>query len=292
MCIQLSAIAEVVFAEVYDQWNGVVRVVDAVKLVDTASEKSQMLWKQSLMLPSIYKDRIGLPPSQINIDEEFKGQLLARLTTESQNALASFVESEVFKKAAEANMRQKHLETLNVGIDEMLSNFASEMNGWRRNANVNLIIGLGCAIIGIGVMWQTLVTLTFDVGAAGEAAWRITDLYRFLARFGLVLIIESVAFFFLKLYREDRSMIRYFRNEITNLESRYVALKSALEFGEPGDISKVLQSLSSTERNFLVKKGDRVISEIAYENSDILLEKLVARLPELAAKLKPTAAAH
>jgi hypothetical protein len=174
----------------------------------------------------------------------------------------------------------------------MLSNFASEMNGWRKNANINLIIGLGCAIIGIGVMWQTLVTLTFDVGAAGEATWRITDLYRFLARFGLVLIIESVAFFFLKLYREDRSMIRYFRNEITNLESRYVALTAALEFGTAADISKVLQSLSSTERNFLVKKGDRVISEIGYENSEILLEKLLVRLPELAAKAKPMAEAH
>ncbi|MGJ5066740.1 hypothetical protein [Bradyrhizobium oligotrophicum] len=231
-----------------------------------------------------------VPPSQINIDEEFKGQLLARLTTESQNALASFVEGEVFKKAAEADIREKHLENLNVGIDEMLSNFAGEMNGWRKNANINLIIGLGCAIIGIGVMWQTLVALTFDVGA-GEA-WRVTDLYRFVARFALVLIIESVAFFFLKLYREDRNMIRYFRNEITNLESRYVALKAALDFGLAADISKVLQSLSSTERNFLVKKGDRVISDIGYENSEILVEKILARLPEIASKIKPTAVAH
>ena len=132
---------------------------------------------------------------------------------------------------------------------------------------------------------QTLITLSFDVDATG---WRISDLYRFLARFGLVLIIESVAFFFLKLYREDRAMIRYFRNEITNLESKTSALRAALTFGTPADLSKTLQALSGTERNFLVKKGDRVMSEINYENSEILLEKIFSR-PELIEKIAKAA---
>jgi len=61
-----------------------------------------------------------------------------------------------------------------------------------KNANVNLVIGLGCAIAGITVMWQTLVTLSFEAGASGL---HLSDLYHFIARFGLVLIIESVAFF-------------------------------------------------------------------------------------------------
>jgi uncharacterized membrane protein YciS (DUF1049 family) len=134
----------------------------------------------------------------------------------------------------------------------MVATYQLEMASWRKNANLNLLIGLACAVVGIGVMWQTLVTLNFELDAG--TSWKMSDLYRFLARVGLVLIIESVAFFFLKLYREDRSMIRYLRNEITNLESKCLSLKAALSFGSVDDISKVLQSLSATERNFLVKK--------------------------------------
>jgi hypothetical protein len=226
------------------------------------------------------------PPTQVNIDEDFKGQLLARLMTESQNALSSFVESEVFKKAAESDQKQQGRNAILRDVDQMLTTYQSEMGSWRRNANVNLLIGLGCAVAGIGVMWQTLATLAFEVEPSGT--WRISDLYRVLSRFGLVLIIESVAFFFLKLYREDRSMIRYLRNEITNLEARYLSLKTALTFGTPADLTKVLQSLSATERNFLLKKGDRVISDITYENSEIMLEKILARFPEFLGKGRPT----
>jgi len=224
-------------------------------------------------------------PAQVNIDDDFKGQLLARLTTESQNALSAFVESEVFKKAADVDQKQQGRVALATDIDQTLATYHAEMASWRRNANINLLIGLACAVGGIFVMWQTLASVALEIEPSG--VWRVSDLYRVLSRFGLVIIIESVAFFFLKLYREDRSMIRYFRNEITNLEARYLSFKAALTFGTATDLTKILVSLASTERNFLVKKGDRVISDITYENSDILVERLLSRFPELAGKLNP-----
>lgn len=220
---------------------------------------------------------------QVKIDEAFQGQLLARLTTESQSALSKFIESEVFKKTSEARFKNTERTEIIDDIDGIVSTYQTEMGSWRRNANVNLLIGLVCAVLGIGVMWQTLVSLSF--GTENDSVLKLSDLYHFLARFGLVLIIESVAFFFLKLYREDRSMIRYLRNEITNIELKCLSLKAALSFGAVADLAKVMQSLSATERNFLVKKGDRVISDITYENSEIMLEKILGRYPELLSKL-------
>ena len=211
------------------------------------------------------------PPVQINVDEDLKNQLLAKLEAQNQAALSKFIESEVFKKAAASDIKANQSRELAKSMDEDIDHYQDDMASWRKNANVNLIIGLSCAVAGIAVMWQTLITID---AIAGD--WR-ANLYHFLARFGLVLIVESVAFFFLKLYREDRAMIRYFRNEITNLESKATALNAALNFGTPADLSKVLQSLTSTERNFLVKKGDRVMSDINYENSEILIEKIFNR---------------
>lgn len=224
-------------------------------------------------------------PAQINIDADFKAQLVARLTTENQNALKQFVEGEIFKKAADNNVRQVESQNLARGLESDIDTYQLTSASWQRNANVNLIIGLVCAVAGIGVMWQTLVLVSYDVP---KSDWT-TNLYHIISRFGLVLIIESVAFFFLKLYREDRAMIRYFRNEITNLESKAAALKAALTFGAATDLTKVIQVLAGTERNFLLKKGDRVISELPYENSDILIEKMIGRpdLLEKIAKLVP-----
>jgi hypothetical protein len=227
------------------------------------------------------------PPAQINIDEDFKNQVVARLVTESQTALSSFIEGEVFKKASEKVFKEDKFKILAGDIETVVDTYQADMGSWRRNANVNLMIGLICAVAGIAVMWQTLVSLPIDFDTSG--VWKISDLYRFLARFGLVIIIESVAFFFLKLYREDRAMIRYFRNEITNLESKAAALKTALVFGSQADLSKILQSLVSTERNFLIKKGERIMTDITYENSEILMEKLFGR-PELVERISKLAA--
>ncbi|WP_407187973.1 hypothetical protein [Bradyrhizobium centrosematis] len=224
--------------------------------------------------------------TQVNIDDAFKGQLLAKLTTEAQAALSSFIESEIFRTTAESRFKDTERAAIIEDVHQMVSTYQVEMSSWRKNANVNLLIGLACAVIGIGIMWQTLVSLNFELESSGS--WKITDLYRFLARFGLVILVESVAFFFLKLYREDRSMIRYLRNEITNLESKCLSLKTAISFGSPTDLAKVLQSLSATERNFLVKKGERVMSDIAYENTEVLFEKLAMRYPDLLGKITKT----
>jgi hypothetical protein len=149
------------------------------------------------------------------------------------------------------------------------------MESWRRNANINLIIGLACAIAGIYVMWQTLIYIQLTIQAETNSSMNWNDIYRFVARFGLVILIESVAFFFLKLYREDRAMIRYFQNEITNLESRALALKASIAFAKPDNVGKLLISLMSTERNFVLKKGERVLTDLLYENNEIILEKLL-----------------
>ena len=70
-------------------------------------------------------------------------------------------------------------------------------------------------------------------------------------------------------------MIRYLRNEQTNLEAKAIALKTALAFGKPEALSKILVSLMATERNFVLKKGERVLTDLLYENSEILFEKIV-----------------
>lgn len=213
--------------------------------------------------------------SEFNIDEEFKNQILSRLVDESKDALSSFIDSEIFKISAERKFEKDKFEYLTHDIERIANAYHLEIGKWRKNANVNLLLGLFCAIAGIGLMYHALVYAPPPIEPGNN--WGV-DFFRFASRFGLVVIIESVAFFFLKLYREDRSMIRYFRNEVTNLEMKGTALKTALVFGTPADRSKVLQMLGATERNFVLKKDERVLTDVTQENSELLLEKLIGLL--------------
>jgi hypothetical protein len=248
---------------------------------ETVRSESYTLRDSRLLLKEL-RAQTSQKPTQVNFDDGFKEEVLNRISKESQAALEAFIEKAAFKKAADANHKETKFEALSSEAAQIIDFYKVELVLWRRNANINLVLGLACALGGIWVMWQTLVTLPFEPTAA--ATWSIGDLYKFLARLGLVLIIESVAFFFLKLYREDRSMIRYFRNEITNLELKTLALKSSITFAKPETLAKVLQMLAATERNFLLKKGERAMADLPYENSEILLEKLLDKNPGLLAR--------
>lgn len=49
-------------------------------------------------------------------------------------------------------------------------------------------------------------------------------------------MIELFAYFFLSLYRTSLQKIKYFQNELTNIEAKQIALRAALSYGEQCDL--------------------------------------------------------
>ena len=66
------------------------------------------------------------------------------------------------------------------------------------------------------------------------------------------------AYFFLKFYKANLSEIKYFQNEITT-KSKYLALKVASYIGNEESIKSVITNLFSTERNFILSKGQSTV---------------------------------
>jgi hypothetical protein len=81
----------------------------------------------------------------------------------------------------------------------------------------------------------------------------------FIPRISLVIFIEVFAFFFLKLYRSNLDNIRYYHNEMTNIEMKIISLKSSILNADKETINEVIKELSKTERNFVIKKGETTI---------------------------------
>jgi hypothetical protein len=134
---------------------------------------------------------------------------------------------------------------------------------------------MGTAIGGFGFLILNLPTETKDT----TEFWQL-----FSSRLSVVILIEIFAYFFLGLYKTGLNEIKYFQNEITNLEGKHLALDQAIRIDDKKAVIKILELFSATERNFILKKGESTISleteKINQKTNDKvmrLFEKLISR---------------
>lgn len=74
-----------------------------------------------------------------------------------------------------------------------------------------------------------------------------------------VLLIEVFAYFFLKLYKQNLDDIKYYQNELTNIESKNLAVQIAKQSNNHKLITLCVEEFLGTERNFILEKGQSTI---------------------------------
>ncbi len=118
-----------------------------------------------------------------------------------------------------------------------------EIDSLDRRGSLNLVLGVITAAIGI------LVLVFFVISALVDTKSTADYLIGFLPRFSIVVLIEMFSFFFLRLYKASLSEIKYFQNEATNIEHKFLALQTALSVGDQSLFKKCISALLGTERN-------------------------------------------
>jgi hypothetical protein len=125
-----------------------------------------------------------------------------------------------------------------------------EISALGRRGNVNLLIGILTTMTGVAVL-AFVVFGEPDVDPG--QTWRYV--MHFVLRLSIALFIETFAYFFLRMYRNNLDDIKYYQNEITNLESKW-ALRAANQAADKAMLKNVIDALVKTERNFVLKKGE------------------------------------
>lgn len=74
-----------------------------------------------------------------------------------------------------------------------------------------------------------------------------------------VLLIEVFAYFFLRLYKQNLDDIKYYQNELTNIESKNLALQIAKQSNNHKLLTLCVEEFLSTERNFILEKDQSTI---------------------------------
>lgn len=121
-------------------------------------------------------------------------------------------------------------------------------------ANIYLFYGMFAAVFGLGIFSLLIYTVSIpeNISSVGEA-------FYYTSRITLVLLIEAFAFFFFNLYRATLGDIKFMTNEITNAETKIIALASALKLGDNELMKEVVAEFGKAERNFVLKKGETSI---------------------------------
>ena len=142
-----------------------------------------------------------------------------------------------------------------------------ELSSLTRRGNLNLLLGIITATIGILLLGEfvlsdgrSIFSSTTDTKMPTEDG-DILEFFtiNFLPRVSLVILIEIFAYFFLRLYSNSLMEIKYFQNEITNLDTKFLALQTAVYLGDKKSIEEIISQLAQTERNYVLQKGQTTV---------------------------------
>lgn len=204
-------------------------------------------------------------------DEQYETLTNRVLNSVSDNAIktAFDVHAASIKQALESDEKTWQLRSASMILLERLKH---EVAACRFRASVNLGIGMVITISGLLLLWNTASLL--DGALAADQAKSLqqstssidatvsfykTYLIPLVPRVLLVVFIEVFAYFFLRLYKEGSNEAKFFQNELTNVEIQLIALHVAQSSSNSETLDSVVKTLSTTERNFVLSKGQSTV---------------------------------
>ncbi|MCW7471755.1 hypothetical protein, partial [Leptospira kanakyensis] len=163
----------------------------------------------------------------------------------------------------------------NQAINSEISNFLNkpenrilkEIKKLDLRANLNLVIGMAITCIGMALLYNTVNQLTaveslkeYSLkGTEPDSAFYKNIILSFAPRLSLVIFIEVFAYFFLKLYKSGLEEIKYYQNELTNIQLKNVSAVITISTNLNDGLKTVLDSYSATERNFILNKNQTTV---------------------------------
>jgi|SRR5690348_14234729 len=166
-------------------------------------------------------------------------------------------------------MQAARRDSLDARLQMTRQRLSQEVQDLAKRGNLNLVLGILTTLAGLSTLAYAVVTAPSSIS--------VPDILgHFLPRLSLAFLIEIFAYFFLKLYKQTLTEIKYFQNELTNVESTAAAAMFALESGNAVLFEKIALSLSKTERNFVIHKDQTTV--------DLERERLASKGSEQAIK--------
>lgn len=208
--------------------------------------------------------------------QEIHESIVNQIVINDGQKLTDLIEKKYSKHLLDISFNREILNEVNLLTDTL----QTERGVVSFRTGLNLLIGLGIGTAGLiliyfGVIkeYQTKVdSNSFDA--------------LFVARISFSILLQLLAFFFLSLYKNGLQEIKYFRNEMTNISMIKLSLMIELEKGTQRSQIAAASQLLKAERNFILKKGERVAAIAAFEDMEAAQERAVRLIETISNSLK------
>jgi hypothetical protein len=229
-------------------------------------------------------ERLKMEVSRLRSELEINSSINAAITSDHKNELVKLLKNEILENSTDQATKE-FIEKVKKDIKESdqsreierlfsrtLERLYTETSALGFRGNLNLSLGILTTIVGLVILGYFVI----EIDSVPED--KIAFIAHFIPRLSLVVLIEIFAYFFLKLYKSSLSEIKYFQNEVTNVEAKLAALKCSLMINDIGSISSVIKVLSETERNSILQKGQTTAeiekSKIEHQNITTISNKV------------------
>ncbi len=149
-------------------------------------------------------------------------------------------------------------------INESRKRLLEALDKLEEKANRNLWFGLLLSVCGLGAIVFAVYSISITkLEKMSNGTYQNYLILLTVPKLVLGILFEITAMFFLRLYRQGLDDYKYYHNEITNIESKWIALCSSLENSHgpiaAATIEQAIVKLAETERNFILKKGESTV---------------------------------
>jgi len=224
-----------------------------------------------------------LRPSSYRVEGSTESQKAPLANSDIKETRIEIVEKEI--KSLTSYLREKDAYPLDTVIRvSTLSKYRliGEIEDLANRANVNLYIGIVFSVIGIVIIGVSAFQDSVSVTAPSKSGVSL-DTVSLIRAYGMKIAVgvflQIIAFFFLRLYRSSLVDIKYYQNELTNLEGKHQAVVLASTSDDPELLHTVVVNLGNTERNRILDKGQ---GSIGLEGADKLIDSDFQLIGDLA----------
>lgn len=186
-----------------------------------------------------------------------------KLGDDRNEFLNSVIKFTNLKRKQEEIQNDTHSEIYNVfeNIQERLKEECDRLN---RQALINLFL---CFFIAFSLMSFITYTSIMTSEIKNDNTFQVF-LIKYIPRIIAITSLLTMFLYFTKLYKTNIIDVKYYQNELTNVEIKQISLKTALLNGDKEIINKVITDFSNIERNLIMNKEQTTneIERIKIEN--------------------------
>jgi len=258
----------------YTSENGTKEISNTLRLISSYRREAEgEIAKLREEVKTLKYEHYNKPSDSEILSAENKNEIVDSLKAKLLNETSQLTALEILNNINEKVSKNDKSGQIDNVFNQTLERLKSETASLGRRGNLNLSLGIVTTIIGLSLLGFFVV----ETKIIPED--KLTFITSFIPRLSLVILIEVFAYFFLRLYKSTLSEIKYFQNEMTNIEAKYAAIQCAKFTDDKVAFSNAIAALTSTERNALLEKGqttaDIEMAKIENKNISVISEKVM-----------------